>query len=700
MDSKVTKFKKYQLSLAVASAIALSGCASTSDDTFPIDSSDQSFEVQASVLAKSQETNTQYVQDNNYKEVDREFDAQRLKGLKTLVDVDIPSPTEVPRFAKDKQVSISADEIKVVDFIHHVYGDLLNLDYVISPDVEKNRESVVLNLQKPVSQTELFIIAQNLLAERNIQVISKDNIIYFAKKGKNKKSESTVGIGSDVIDIPNVSGYIIQLIPYTYNSSSGIRKIAAKLTDAKIYSYDEQKLMIVEGSREEVIRVQRLIQMLDVPAIKGRDIRLLSLVYSPVDEMKKLLSDLLKEESIRVGSNGDTAMVAIPNQNALVVYSSNATIGQRVAEWAERLDKPAIGDEPQFYIFRPRYSKAEDINEALSDFIKDADGQGENKQKKSGQMKSYKMMISVDKIQNSLLINATPKDYHDLLSLLEKLDRLPGQIALDVTIAEVDLTDDFKAGITTLVADSSQDYSDKGTASFDPFAGTIKLEGFSGAFNVSLEMLQSKTDVKVLSRPYLVVQDGQSASINSGKQIPVQTGETVTDGGNKTVEIQYRSTGINLSVTPTINADGIVALKVSQSVSNTADGPTDLNPIITNRSVSTQVMVGDGQTAILGGLVQENKSKGRNGIPYLSDLPLIGPIFKGNKESFTRSELVILITPQILRSTSDLDAFADSVDDVFSFPINTSAPGSKQVPQHKTMPKSKALNNASESIVE
>ena len=137
------------------------------------------------------------------------------------------------------------------------------------------------------------------------------------------------------------------------------------------------------------------------------------------------------------------------------------------------------------------------------------------------------------------------------------------------------------------------------------------------------------------------------------------------------VAILQSKSNIEAPVSPTINADGIVALSVSQSVSNTADGPTDLNPIITNRSVSTQVMVGDGQTAILGGLVQENKTKGRNGIPFFSDIPLIGPIFKGNKESFTRSELVILITPQILRSTSDLDQFADSVDDVFSFPINT-----------------------------
>lgn len=667
MGSEVKTFKKYHLSLVIASAIALSGCASTEDTSFPIDASDQSFEIKASVLASKTETNGKSESQDSYNEEQRKFEAKRLKGLKTLVDVDIPSPTELPSFAKDKQVSIAVDEINVVEFIHHVYGDLLSLDYVISPDVEKNREKIVLNLQKPVSQTELFIISQNLLGERNIQVISKDNIIYFAKKGKNKKAESTVGIGGNVSDIPNVSGYIIQLIPYTYNSSSGIRKIANKLSDANIFSYDEQKLMIVEGSREEIIRVQRLVQMLDVPAIKGRDIRLLSLVYSSVDDMKKLLTDLLKEESIRVGSNGDTAMVPIPNQNALVVYSSNATIGRRVVEWAEKLDKPSIDDKAQFYIFRPRYSKAEDINEALSSFMQATEGSKST----SGKLKNNTMQISVDKIQNSLLISAVPKDYHDLLSLLEKLDHLPGQVALDVTIAEVDLTDDFKAGITSLVADSSKDYDREIIANTTPFSGRVGVEAVVGAFKINLEMIKSKTDVKVLSRPYLVVQDGQSASISSGKQVPVQVGGTVTDGGTTQTEIQYRSTGINLNVTPTINADGIVALQVAQSVSNTADGPTDLNPIITNRSVSTQVMVGDGQTAILGGLVQENKSKGRNGIPYLSDLPLIGTIFKGNKESFTRSELVILITPKILRSTSDLDVFAESVDDMFSFPINT-----------------------------
>ncbi|AXB30281.1 hypothetical protein DSB67_01150 [Vibrio campbellii] len=666
-------YKKHHIGMLVSSTLFISGCVSTSEEPFPIDASDQSFEVKPSVLASDSYTKETVKKKAPQKEKSKSFQAYNLNGLKTLVDVDIPSPNEIPTFASDKTVSVAVDEIGLVDFIHLVYGDLLNVDYVISPDVEKNREKVILNLQQPVQQSELFVISRNLLGERDIQVTSKDNIVYFSKKGKSKKSESAIGIGATLEDIPDVSGHIIQLIPYTYNSSSGIRKIAAKLSDATIFSYDEQKLMIVEGTRDEVMRVQRLVQMLDVPAIKGRDIRLLNLVYVQAGELKSLLTDILKEESIRVGSSGDTAMVAIPNQNSLIVYSSNHVIGQRVVDWARKLDKPAIGDKPQFYIFRPRYSKAEDINEALSNFMNDggvSNNSGEPGSKTSGALANYKMTVSVDKVQNSLLINATPKDYHDLLNLLEKLDRLPGQIALDVTIAEVDLTDDFKAGITSLVADSSKNYKDAGTASIDPFAGTISLEGFSGAFNISLELLQSKTDVKVLSRPYLVVQDGQSASINSGKQVPVQTGETVTDGGNKTVEIQYRNTGINLSVTPTINADGIVALKVSQSVSNTADGPTDLNPIITNRSVSTQVMVGDGQTAILGGLVQENKSKGRNGVPFFSDIPLIGPVFKGNKESFTRSELVILITPQILRSTSDLDQFAESVNDVFSFPIS------------------------------
>ncbi|TOO00366.1 hypothetical protein CGH44_24000, partial [Vibrio parahaemolyticus] len=116
---------------------------------------------------------------------------------------------------------------------------------------------------------------------------------------------------------------------------------------------------------------------------------------------------------------------------------------------------------------------------------------------------------------------------------------------------------------------------------------------------IDMSLIEEKSKSRVLSRPYLVVQDGESASITAGKQVPVQTGSTTTDGGTTTTEIQYRSTGVTLNVTPTINADGVVSLDIAQSVTGSEPGPAELNPIITDRSLKTSVMVGDGQTAIL-----------------------------------------------------------------------------------------------------
>jgi general secretion pathway protein D len=184
-----------------------------------------------------------------------------------------------------------------------------------------------------------------------------------------------------------------------------------------------------------------------------------------------------------------------------------------------------------------------------------------------------------------------------------------------------------------------------------------------------MSLIAAKSKSRVLSRPYLVVQDGESASISAGKQVPIQVGSNTTDGGNTTTEIQYRSTGVSLSVTPTINADGLVSLEIQQSVSGSEPGPADLNPIITDRSLQTSVLVGNGQTAILGGIIKNNDSNQGNSVPFLSSVPLLGNLFKAKADAFSRSELVIMITPKIMKSTNDLDDYSDSMREVFTLDI-------------------------------
>lgn len=613
------------------------------------------------------------------------FESRHFPSLPSITNASFDQLSNDPNFADDtKKLSVSVDEVTVSEFIHHIYGDLLDLDYAISPEVESLRNKVVLRLQTPVSSIELYRLANNLLQENTVSVASKDNILYFQRTQRNDKGGMSVGIGSSPNDVPQASGKITQLVPYTFDSGDNIRRVVGQLSNVSITDMRNQKLLMIEGERSEILRAIQLVNMMDVPSAKGRDIRFINLAHATTGEMSDLLTQVLTEEGINVGSSGDVALVPIARQNSVIVYSSSRQIGVRVEQWARKLDKPEESAKAKFYIYRPKFSKAENIHKALSEFISTGSGPRSttttNAESASGASVSIKresesiiqdssFKISIDEVQNSLLIQATPQQYAELIDLLDQLDQLPPQVALDVAIAEFDISDNFTAGISKILYDSKESNGESSTISIEPGKGAISFSGVFDSTTIDMSLIAAKSKSRVLSRPYLVVQDGESASISAGKQVPIQVGSNTTDGGNTTTEIQYRSTGVSLSVTPTINADGLVSLEIQQSVSGSEPGPADLNPIITDRSLQTSVLVGNGQTAILGGLIQNNDSNQGNSVPFLSSVPLLGNLFKAKADAFSRSELVIMITPKIMKSTNDLDDYSDSMREVFTLDI-------------------------------
>lgn len=664
--------------------LALSGCVSTG--TEQVDKSIYNFELGNSPLS----TNV-YIDSNDKASVDkpstseslshRDFSSQAITPLPSITSAEFSNLNQEPRFASnEKSLSVSFDEVLITDFIHRVFGDALNLDYAISPEVEAIRHRVILRVQDKLSPIELYRVSTSLLQENGVTVFSKDNILYFQRAQRNDRNAVAIGIGAEPESVPTTNGKINQLIPYTFDSGDNIRRIVGQLSNVTISDLRDQKLFMVEGSREEILRALQLIKMLDAPNAKGRDIRIINLAFASTSEMTDILTQVLTEEGIRVGSNGDVAFVPIARQNSLIVYATSSTMGSRVEKWSRKLDKPEETNQARFFIYRPKFSKAENLHNALSSFVQTEARRpsapiannapaADTERQSDSIISDNSFKISVDEVQNSLLIQATPNQYSQLLELLTQLDKLPPQVALDVAIAEFDISDNFTAGISKILYDSSVSADNKSVISLEPLQGAL---GFSGVFDsttIDFSLIASKSKSRVLSRPYLVVQDGESASISAGKQVPIQVGSSTTDGGNTSTDIQYRSTGVSLSVTPTINADGVVSLKIQQSVSGSEPGPTALNPIITDRSLQTSVLVGNGQTAILGGLIQNNDSNRGNSVPILSSIPLLGNIFKARADSFSRSELVIMITPRIMNKTTQLDDFTQSFNQVFSFDL-------------------------------
>jgi general secretion pathway protein D len=285
--------------------------------------------------------------------------------------------------------------------------------------------------------------------------------------------------------------------------------------------------------------------------------------------------------------------------------------------------------------------------------------------------------IAADIVNNALLIYANQENYRIIERTLQQLDRPQLQVSIDATIAEITLNDTLRYGVQFFL--KSQDVGlgkDNGsilnTASLTSAVLSRALPGFNFLVGTEaqprmiLDALHAVTDVKVLSTPSLVVIDNQSAYLQVGDQIPIttRTAQAVdVPTGPVVNSIDYRNTGVILRVAPRINANGNVLLDIEQEISNVADTSTaeTLTPTVSQRKVRSSIAVASGQTVLLAGLTSERQNRDRRGIPFLDQVPALGPFLARNAGTVNRTELIIFIRPQIIRNGVDASRIAEEL---------------------------------------
>lgn len=300
------------------------------------------------------------------------------------------------------------------------------------------------------------------------------------------------------------------------------------------------------------------------------------------------------------------------------------------------------------------------------------------------------IQVVADKEQDSILIVATPSEYSVIEQALKKLDVPARQVMIEVTIAEVKLTDQFGLGVDWLFKGAAPSGRGSGgmfqqNAPFNPavplpttaagaaasglavaaqgFSYLINNANFPGGVQAALNLLDTYGNTKVISNPHIAALDNQKATIKSGNRIPVNQQTIVGSTTNAvTTTSQYIDTGVLLQVTPHINEGGLVTLDVQAEVSSPGNPAAagDAPPIDT-RSVQTMLAVPSGETMVMGGLITEQKGNATNGLPYLDRLPVIGGLFGNQTLTNNRTELVLFITPRVITDPTD---FAPIIDDL------------------------------------
>ena len=273
--------------------------------------------------------------------------------------------------------------------------------------------------------------------------------------------------------------------------------------------------------------------------------------------------------------------------------------------------------------------------------------------------------VVADRENNALLILATSAGYAKIEAALKKLDTAPRQVLIEVTIAEVTLKDELQYGLEWLFTNGARRSGQLDTG----VAGISRIvPGFSYALTsrsgdtiqAVLNMLASNNKLNILSSPHIMVADNQTAKIQVGDSVPTAGPQSVV-GTTVVSSVQYLDTGVILSVTPHINAGGLVNLDINQEVSTASTTTSSLlnSPTISKRSAKTMVTVQSGETTVLGGLISENNSAGSTGVPFLSSIPILGGLFGTQSTNNVKTELVVLITPRVAQNVGQAKMVSD-----------------------------------------
>ncbi len=293
---------------------------------------------------------------------------------------------------------------------------------------------------------------------------------------------------------------------------------------------------------------------------------------------------------------------------------------------------------------------------------------------------SRRVAISVDPSNNAVVVYTDGESYRKIYAALRQLDGMPPQVAINVTIAEVKLTDQLKYGVQYYL-DSSRIGLGKNKGSFGLLSAAASaapnvLKPATGGFNflggsyagpdIVLSALDGFTDVKILSSPSLVVVENQPATLQVGDAVPITTRQAQSvEVSNAPLinQVEFRDTGIILNVIPRIGQDNAVTLQIEQEISAVVAAADTLTPTISKRRVASMISVANGHTVLLAGLISEKRQRERDGIPFLNRIPNVGALFSSTDNGAERTELVVFIRPVVVRNAGDARAVTEDYRD-------------------------------------
>jgi general secretion pathway protein D len=648
-------------------------------------------------------------------------DQQKPKNELYPASEEINAPTKSDQTAQHAnrkgkgEFSLNFDDADLGEVAKVILSDILTQNYVLNPKVVGK---VTLQTTNPLSKEELLPTLEMILSMNNAALV-KEGAMYKIEPTNEALFSADFAFGRAgrsgyqmrVIPIKNVA---------VENIADLIKPL---LHEKTVLTIDNKRnLLVVSGASDELARILEMVATFDVDVLKGRSFALFPLAHVDPETLIKELDEVFYKKA-KGEESEFFRFIEIERLNAVLAITHQAKYLKDIEQWIMRLDRANSTAGGGVNVYKVQHVDAVELAETLNDIFGNSNsGTSLSKRDKSVKLASGKkaaelsnkteketktetkrtttqhalsnngttgdakvsnvgdVRIIADEGNNSLIIVATAQEYEIIRPVITQLDVMPLQVLVDATIVEVTLTDKLEYGLQWYLNHNNSGenaINSNGLASLTGNVASAAQTAAKGGFGYTflsksndigavLNAAANNNKINIISSPSLMVLNNQEASIQVGDEISLSTGTfgVAGIGVNNTTPLtqnQQRKTGVKLKIKPRVNANGLVNMDVKQSVEDAADSIRDgeINPRISTREIDSTVAVQSGETIVLGGLIKDKNTNGSGGIPLLHDIPVLGSLFGTKTQNEDKTELVVLITPRVVKSRQDATLITD-----------------------------------------
>lgn len=596
------------------------------------------------------------------------------------------------------EFTVNFENAPLADVIRAMIEDGLGASYVLDPGVTGN---VTIRTNSPLTRSQILPTLEEILRLNDAAIVERGGVFQILPRQQ-------AGLSAPLIDARNIAarGLTTRVTPLRNVGVEDLREVLERFAPvAGSITFDPGRNLVFSiGSMAEQATIADLIGLLDADAFAGRSFALTPLRnadpdsvaeemaqifppsarlrFVPVERMSAVLTiaetpNLLDEalsilRSLDQGGRAQMQLYVYPVENrsaAELAQVLGGVFGVQTSGGASQGRTGALAPSLTASLSSGA-AQTDGAADALlaADPMFGADGMGGGGSGGGGSEGVAR--IAADEASNTIVALADADGARRVQNALRRLDRQPLQVMIQATLAEVVLNDQLEYGVRWFFESGNWrgSFSDATTGAIRNVVGTA-LPGFSAVFDtgdirLALNALDEITDVRLLSTPTLMVLDGRIARLQVGDQVPVQT-RSATSVENPdapiVTETEFRDTGVILTVRPRINPNGLVVLEMRQEVSDVVPVTGSANPTFQQRVVESTVAVDSGDTVAIGGLIRERASGGRAGIPILHDVPVAGALFGARDRRNERTELIVLLTPMVVRDQRGARAATDEL---------------------------------------